>query len=462
MLYALLRSAAGIALRWFYRRIDVVGLERLPRKAPLLLVCNHPNALVDAMLVAWAVPRRVILTAKATLFTRRAMATLLGWVGVVPLVRKSDVDNGLMRGARDPQRNARAFGALRAVLRRGGAVVIFPEGISHDDPWLAPLKTGAARVALEARDEAHVDDLHIVPIGLTFERKEAPRTRVLVQIGEPIALDHWFADGEVAVGRLTEEIDSRLRRVTLNYETIDDAARARALSSLFAALWRGELESVGHTRSLRVDVSLAERIEEARLALTRRGDDSLRARADALVRSVAELQETLQRHGVALEDVSVSSESRHAVPFVLREAGIIALGGPIALWGMINHWIPFNAARLIARRSIESAADPAMRTIVAGAALVLAFYTAQGATVAVFAGWVPALIYIVSLPLAADVNFLLRDRLRRALQRARTYLLFRRRPKLHARLQADLQRVRAEAVEIEARLNETIAAAPVP
>ena len=81
MLYALLRSVAGIALRWFYRRIDVVGLERLPRDVPLLLVCNHPNALVDAMLVAWAVPRRVVLTAKATLFGHRALATLLNREG---------------------------------------------------------------------------------------------------------------------------------------------------------------------------------------------------------------------------------------------------------------------------------------------------------------------------------------------------------------------------------------------
>ena len=461
MLYALLRSIAGVALRWFYRRIDVVGLERLPRNAPLLLVCNHPNALVDAMLVAWAVPRRVVLTAKATLFQHRALAALLNWVGVVPLVRRSDIENAVPQGAQDPQRNARAFGALRAVLRRRGAVVIFPEGISHDHPSLAPLKTGAARVALEARDEAQVGNLHIVPVGLTFERKDAPRTRVLVQIGEPIALDHWRADGETAVSRLTEEIDSRLRRVTLNYETIDDASRARALSSLFAALWREEVASIGRARSLRVDVSLAERIEEARLVLSRNADDSLRARADALVRSVAELDAVLRRHGVALEDVSVSSEGRYALPFVLREAWIIALGGPIALWGMINHWIPFNAARMIARRSVESASDPAMRTIVAGAALVLAFYTAQGIAVAAFAGWVPALVYIVSLPLAADVNFLLRDRLRRALQRARTYLLFRRRPKLQARLQADLQRVRAEAMDIEAQLHDADVSAPI-
>src|SRR4051812_43687010 len=106
MLYALLRSIAGIALRWFYRRIDVEGLERLPRKAPLLLVRNHPNALVDAMLVAWAVPRRVVLTAKATLFENPVLGAFLGWVGVVPLMRAKDVRDGTAAQTTDPRRNA--------------------------------------------------------------------------------------------------------------------------------------------------------------------------------------------------------------------------------------------------------------------------------------------------------------------------------------------------------------------
>src|SRR5947209_20039392 len=108
MLYALLRSIAGIALRWFYRRIDVEGLERLPRHVPLLLVVNHPNALVDAMLVAWAIPRRVVLTAKAPLFENRALAPLLRWIGVVPLVRSADVRASVSSETLDPRRNARA------------------------------------------------------------------------------------------------------------------------------------------------------------------------------------------------------------------------------------------------------------------------------------------------------------------------------------------------------------------
>jgi hypothetical protein len=178
-----------------------------------------------------------------------------------------------------------------------------------------------------------------------------------------------------------------------------------------------------------------------------------------LARSLAEHQETLARHRVALEDLSLSVEGRHAAPFVLREAWIIAIGGPMAAWGAINHWIPFHAARMIARRSVESAVDPAMRTIVAGAALVLAFYAGQGLVVATLFGRLAALFYVASLPLAADVNFLLRERLSAAVRRARTYLLFRRRPKLQERLQGELQRLRAEALEIELRLGERQVAA---
>jgi 1-acyl-sn-glycerol-3-phosphate acyltransferase len=452
MLYALLRSIAGLALRWFYRRIDVEGLDRLPRHGPILLVVNHPNALVDALLVGWSIPRRLTLTAKATLFQNSVVARLLAWLGVVPLVRAKDVGIAAGSAATDPSRNAVAFGALRTVLRRRGTVVIFPEGISHDNPFLAPLRTGAARIALDARDDAGTRDLHIVPIGLTFERKDTPRTRVVVQIGHPIAMQEWQASGESAVIALTHEIEMRLRAVTLNYSSLDEASRTAALSSLFAALLTNVLPSVGDVRNYAVEVSLARRIEDARRALVQTADDRLRARADRLIRSLSAFEERLARHGVRAEDVRISTDAREALPFLLREGAIIASAGPLALWGAINHWIPFHGARGIAMRRVETGSDPAMRTILAGTLLVLVFYALQGMLVAWLAGWFAALLYVVSLPLAADLNLLLRERLQRAMRRARTYLLFRSRPKLQASLEQELQSLRSEALDLEHQL----------
>ncbi|NUR19381.1 MAG: acyltransferase, partial [Gemmatimonadaceae bacterium] len=140
MLYAVMRQLARIALRWYYRDIEIVGAGCVPRDVPLLVVANHPNAVVDPMLVATTLPRRVTFTGKATLFENPFLRVFLGALGMVPLRRASDErarrDAG---GAPDPRRNADAFRAVVAALAARRAVLIFPEGKSHDEPAIAPL-----------------------------------------------------------------------------------------------------------------------------------------------------------------------------------------------------------------------------------------------------------------------------------------------------------------------------------
>src|SRR4051794_13848900 len=172
MLYRLLRVIAAIALRWYYAEIVVQGGRRAPRGGPLLIVANHPNALIDPLLVGTALPRRVMLTAKATLFENPALSALLRAAGVVPLHRARDQDPGL-RGEAGADRNAVAFRSVTATLRRGGTVLIFPEGISHDAPTIAPLRTGAARIVLQAHSEG-VRGIALLAIGLIYEEKEHP------------------------------------------------------------------------------------------------------------------------------------------------------------------------------------------------------------------------------------------------------------------------------------------------
>src|SRR3954470_18901511 len=123
-MYALLRAIAGVALRWYYRDIQVEGLERVPRHRPLLLVVNHPNALVDALLVGWVVPRRVLITAKSTIFANPVAGFLLRWLGVLPLRRASDEAREAGRGALDPSRNIETFRAVHDALAKQGTVLI--------------------------------------------------------------------------------------------------------------------------------------------------------------------------------------------------------------------------------------------------------------------------------------------------------------------------------------------------
>lgn len=211
MIYSTLRWIAGIALHWFYGDIRVVGREKIPRDVPLLIAVNHPNALVDSLVVGWLMPRRVVMTAKATLLGNPFIAALFKILGVVPLRRVSDELHAKDGRPANPSRNAGAFREMLHVLSSNGAVLIFPEGTSHSNKELAPLKSGLARIALQARDTAQIRAVQIVPIGLMFENKAAPGSIVGVRIGDPIEMDSWVAAGDP--GSLTTELTKRLRAV---------------------------------------------------------------------------------------------------------------------------------------------------------------------------------------------------------------------------------------------------------
>lgn len=459
MLYRLLSAITAVALRWFYSRIDAEGIERIPKRGPTILAVNHPNAMVDALVVGLVCPRPIRFTANAQSFRNPLSGVFLRAAGVVPLMRVKDAV--ALGEAADRDRNTAAFDALIDALRDGGITMIFPEGVTGDWPQLAPLKTGAARIAFQARD-AGVHGLKIVPVGLTFERKDVPRSRVFVQVGEPIDVDAWPRTESGADAKaLTAEIDSRLRAVTLNFESSDVAERDRTLAAQIARLFRGARATpeVWQQHSLADEVAITRRIEDAQARLAQ-ANPAVRDRAAALLERLARFRAELRERGMVAEDLEISLSVREGTWFVVREVAVIALAGPIAIWGWVNHLIPFNVARAIALRSVESAADPAMRTINIGLGLVLLLYVAQGAVVAALFGAVAAAVYVSSLPIAADVNFRFRPRLARAIRRARTWLRFKTDPRLQQRLAGELTGLRAEAIAVENALTTVSRPAP--
>jgi len=211
MIYSALRWVNGIALHWFYSDIPVTGRNNIPVNAPLLIAVNHQNALVDSLIVGWVIPRRITMTAKATLTDNPLVALLFKTVGVVPLRRTSDEARKSTEVPVDRSRNTEAFREILDLLERRGAVLIFPEGKSHNEFGLEPLRSGMARLALQARDERSIAGVKILPVGLVFENKGEPGTIAGVNIGEPIEMDVWPNADHVA---LTEEIAIRLRRVS--------------------------------------------------------------------------------------------------------------------------------------------------------------------------------------------------------------------------------------------------------
>lgn len=218
---ALTRGLLHALARFYYPRIEVSGDSAVPRTGPVLLVANHPNSLLDPLLLGIAAKRPVRLLAKAPLFEITGLGAIMRIMGMIPAHRGSD-----SRSRAEVTKNLESLRQAASSLGENGGVVmgIFPEGKSHDDLQVAMVRSGAARLAMQAVT-AGVKGLQIVPVGLNYERKDRFRSAVWINVGEAIDGDAWLAEhgGEerVAMRALTPEIDRRLKSVAIH---LDDAS----------------------------------------------------------------------------------------------------------------------------------------------------------------------------------------------------------------------------------------------
>jgi glycerol-3-phosphate O-acyltransferase/dihydroxyacetone phosphate acyltransferase len=450
MLYAILRRVAHVALRWFYRDIAIQDAHRIPAHGPVILAANHNNALVDALIVACVIDREVRLTAKATLLDHPLTRVVVHAVGIVPLRRAVDETKA---GATAPKatRNQGAFEAIVQNLAAGGVILIFPEGISHSGPALAPLKTGCARMAIQAVEQG-VAGLSIVPVGLTFEDKGRPRSRVAVLIGEPIPVTRELAMTREPVAALTATLDAGLRDVTLNVPSHDDAAVVRDVSDTLSRAFE-DVRSLDEPQpSFAGTIRLAQQVERVRHRLpTLAPLEASRVRqfVDDLNRWKAEAR----RLDTPIDDVGMPLSAGAGTWFVVREALIAAVVGPGALWGRLNHAVPLRLAVWVGRRTSRNPDEPAMHTLVGGLGLVLATYAFVTTMIVSRFGWRWGMAYLASLPVAASIDFWWRDRLQAAWRRARGYIRLRSHPERASWLAAERDRLRAEAAAIGAFMN---------
>ena len=206
-----------------YRDIDV----RLPPDAipvgPALAVSNHFGGLSDGVLLIDSAPRMPRVIARDLIWKYPIVAQLATAAGMIPVHRAAD-------GAGTS--NDHAFAAAYEALRHEDLVLIFPEGVTQDVPYMAEVRTGAARIVLGARASG-VAGIRVVPMGVHYENKAGFRSRALVNVGPAIDVDAWArerpdgvsggAEDRQAVVDLTSAIDARLRRVAPDFPDWDSA-----------------------------------------------------------------------------------------------------------------------------------------------------------------------------------------------------------------------------------------------
>lgn len=400
-----------------YYRVTIDG-ARVPATGPVLLVANHNNSLIDPALVVVAADRTVRFLAKAPLFDDKLIGWLIRSVGSVPVYRQQD----------DPSKlalNLDSFRDVYGVLAGGDAIGIFPEGISHSAPQLAPLKTGAARIAIGA-GQVVGHDFPIVAIGLVFRDRDVFRSEAHVIISAPFRWDEQLRAGitdREAVRELTQRIELAMRSVTLNLAQWEDEPLVRAAEEVWAAEFGAEADE-------------AARI--ARLGATTDALQSLRRGGAAGWREVAV---ELKAHARQLSRLCLT-------PATLRgEAGIgeaiewsvgripLLVALPVALSGSLLFWLPKQlTARAAAWLAVKEGPDALVtHRVLVGGVLFPIWFLLLASVVTLAAGLAWGVVALVVQPLWAFAALAVGERRAQAWEGMRRFFLRRaERPRLDA------------------------------
>jgi 1-acyl-sn-glycerol-3-phosphate acyltransferase len=430
---------ARLLAHLFFREVELVGREHVPRGVPLVVVANHHNSLVDPLLLLAMLGVRPRFLAKSTLWDMPLIRSLLDLAGAVPVYRRQD---DAAEVAKNDQTFLRCFDELAA----GGAVALFPEGISHDAPYLAPLKTGAARIVLGAAAERGVT-AWILPVGLTFDEKAIFRSRALVRVGEPLDPTPWtraFASApRDAVRSLTEEIRRALGRVTLEYPSHEEVPLIEQASALFAA----------RAQPLPARMALAEAFALRRAALA--AYERLRERDPA---RVAAATERLRRYAARIEALGLRDEHvaaryprREVLAYAAGTALLLLWWLPLAALGVLFNWIPYRLIGVLAGRA-KSRDLPATVKLFGGFFVFPLCWAIWALLAGLAFGWGAALVTAILAPASAWYAMRFQERYESFFDDALAYLRTRLRRRTVAELRAERDALHGEVSEL-ARLD---------
>ena len=427
-----LRRFTALVLRIFFRRVSIAGLENIPRDAPVIFAPNHPNSLVDPLFLLAFAPREVVFLAKEPLFRMPIIGRLVRWAGAIPVYRKQD--------AADMSRNRETFVRVNDLLAHGGAVALFPEGVSHNDPQLRPFKTGAARMALGATAMGPPDrPVQIVPTGLYYTDKTTFRSSALVYFGTPISVPRvpLDADGEPPadpVHELTGRLTTALAEVTLQADQHEALALITRAQRIHAS---GDTE--GPHRELVDQFEMRQRFLAGYAVLR----DRAPTRLAQLMGMVERYEAKLAAAGLSPESVAPGRiNSGQVFRYTIRTLALFVVMLPLALAGIVIH---FPAYRLIGPLATRFAKD---RDVIA-TSKIFAAATAFPLTWIIVAvvvertfglGW--AILALIVTPFTGYVALAFLERLDRVIGSSRALALLLLRPIAFQRLVAERRLIR--------------------
>ena len=389
MLYGLIRLISLAGVYTFFRRISSQHVNNIPTDTPVIFVSNHPNTMIDPLVVGTTCNRKLFFFAKSTLFNNFFSKWLLPKLQLVPVYRRQD----------DPSqtnKNQDTFEKGFQILKNNGAFLIFPEGVSTGERTLSKIKTGAARIgfgAMVKNDWAL--DITMIPVGLSYSNAIKFKSNVIVRYGSPISLkefrDQYNLDEFNVVNQLTQQIETALTKLTTN---VNDLASEEIVSAL----------ELIYKKELMTDLGLDLKNKSDDFSATKGLVNGVEWYFKNKPERVEEFKEKFQNYQnhlslLKLKDEFLDPNNKSITLFErIQIITYLTLGFPIYLYGVINNIIPYKLPRLIAKQFARSKSEIAPTKLITGIGIFVIYYILEILFFSlVFNNQLLTIIYISSL-----------------------------------------------------------------
>jgi glycerol-3-phosphate O-acyltransferase/dihydroxyacetone phosphate acyltransferase len=208
MIYPSLKIIMKTAVRIFFKKISITGLENIPKDKPLLFAANHVNAFMDAIVVAVFIQQELYFLTRSDVFNTPLKKWILKKMNLLPIYR-------LQEGADNLHKNEQVFIECYQLLDKKESILIFSEGICIQEKRLQKLKKGTARIAFGAEQFKNFElDLEVVPVGINYNKPSQFRSNLNLNFGAPLQVKNYAAlyktDENKATYQFTRDLEQRM------------------------------------------------------------------------------------------------------------------------------------------------------------------------------------------------------------------------------------------------------------
>lgn len=368
--------------RAFYKKVQVVGLENIPKNKPVVFASNHQNAFMDPVLIAVYLTKPTYYLVRADVFKKPLVAKIFDSINMMPVYRERD-------GVDTKEANIEVFNRCYNILHKNRPIIIFPEGNHGRLKMLRPLKKGFARIAAGAEEKYGNDiDVQIVPVGLNYSDHYNMGAELLINFCKPIDVDSILTEKDNArqINELKTVLEGSISEAIIDIQAMPYYQTIHELMMMF----EHELASEHDT--------LEEKFKKQKLFI---------ARAEKYFSEYPD--STIESKTIAFQKEIVSSGLRYWL--FARDKHYTAMSfiglflfAPIHLYGVINNYLPYRIPAWFAETKMKDPQFQSSMKMALGVVLFFVFWMIQTLIVGLvtdgYAWW-----YLLSLPVSAWISY---------------------------------------------------------